>query len=228
MNAKTSSVGVGPVEIAVRVFDVAVEGDVRDVDQLGHAAKSSLTRDRECVRQSQRASCGFTEMPCCRWFEFSLGVRLVVKGFDPEAVAALERVSERAFRLSAGTGHRKNVRQARTDPSLIRIAPHGGLGLAGRGWAKQDGVSAVADTRRIGSVGGVACWPCEVGCQVVYTEDASSSGSRYRPFSSWRGPAPWSRPRPARACALVGGPARRLPRSTCRRWIWRPRRGSLR
>ena len=30
--------GCGPVEIAVGVFDVAVEGDVRDVDQLGHVA----------------------------------------------------------------------------------------------------------------------------------------------------------------------------------------------
>ena len=39
MNAKTSSLGVGPVEVAVRVFDVAVQGDVRDVDQLAHVPR---------------------------------------------------------------------------------------------------------------------------------------------------------------------------------------------
>src|SRR5262249_19115816 len=61
-------VGLGPVEPAVLVLDVAVEGHVRDVDQLGHAvmlrrrkynwiSPSSQTRTSSTRRRGDASRC---------------------------------------------------------------------------------------------------------------------------------------------------------------------------
>jgi hypothetical protein len=76
---------------------------------------------------SEQPLAGLSALPVAS-FEFSLGVWLVVKGFNPEAVAALERKTQSRDSDLSHTGHSSRRRRA----PLITVptrAPKRGSGV---------------------------------------------------------------------------------------------------